>query len=214
VFREFVQLGSERRHASGVEKALGRGLGLGLAIVARLADLLGTRIELVSRVGRGSMFAFELPLGTASAMRAQPAVASLRIASLRGVFALVIDDDEAARAGTRGLLQSWGCLTLAATDGDDALAQLRAHDRPPELIVCDYRLGPGENGLEAIARIRATVAEHVPAIVVTADTAAEVAKAAQAAAIPLLHKPVSPVKLRALLAQVFARASGTHRAAA
>jgi signal transduction histidine kinase/CheY-like chemotaxis protein len=215
VFREFVQLGGpERRHSSGLERALGRGLGLGLAIVARLADLLGTRIELYSRLDRGSMFAFELPLGTASAARPRPPVAPLRVASLRGVFALVVDDDEAARAGTCGLLESWGCLTLAAADGVEAIAQLRAHDRPPDLIVCDYQLTDRENGLEAISRIRVAVGEDVPAIIITADTAAEVASAAQAAGIPLLHKPVSPVKLRALLAQVFARASGGHRAAA
>jgi len=214
VFREFVQLAPERRLVSGIEKALGRGLGLGLAIVARLADLLGTRIELVSRVGRGSMFAFELPVGTASARRARTAAAPLRVASLRGVFAVVVDDDEAARTGTCGLLRSWGCLTLAAASGDEAIAQLSTHDRPPDLIVCDYRLGPSENGLEAIARIRESGAQDVPAIVVTADTATEVANAARTAGIPLLHKPVSPVKLRALLAQVLARTGGGQRAAA
>ena len=201
VFREFVQLGGpERLHLSGTEKATG--LGLGLAIVARLAELLGTRIELFSRPGRGSMFAFELPLGTTSAARLRRPVAQLRIASLRGVFALVVDDDEAARTGTCGLLESWGCLTLAATDGDEAVEQLRAHDRPPELIVCDYRLGKDHNGLEAIARIRAHVGDFVPAVLVTADTAPTTLHAAQASAVPALHKPVSPVKLRALLAQL------------
>jgi signal transduction histidine kinase/CheY-like chemotaxis protein len=213
VFREFVQLGGpERRHSSGIEGPMG--LGLGLAIVARLSDLLGTRIELFSHIDRGSMFAFELPLGQASAARLRPPVAPLRVASLRGVFALVVDDDEAARTGTCGLLESWGCLTLAAADGDEAIALLRAHDRPPDLIVCDYQLTDLENGLEAISRIRAAVEEDTSAIVITADTATEVALAAQAAGIPLLHKPVSPVKLRALLAQVLARAGGAHRAAA
>ena len=68
VFREFVQLG-ERRQAGPVNER-NRGLGLGLAIVSRLADLLGTHVELVSNVGRGSMFAFDLPLGDADAVRA------------------------------------------------------------------------------------------------------------------------------------------------
>ena len=201
VFREFVQLGgSERRHSSGIERPMG--LGLGLAIVARLADLLGTRIELFSRLDRGSMFAFELPLGKASAARLRPPVAPVRVASLRGVFALVVDDDEAARTGTCGLLESWGCLTLAATDADEAVEQLRAHDRPPELIVCDYRLADDRNGLEAIARIRAHVGDLVPAVLITADTAPTTLHAAQASGVPVLHKPVSPVRLRALLAQL------------
>ncbi len=203
VFREFVQLGGPGlRHSIGLEVALGRGLGLGLAIVARLADLLGTHIELFSRLGRGSMFAFELPLGTAAAARPHRPVVPLRVASLRGVFALVIDDDEAARAGTSGLLESWGCLTLTASDGDAAIAQLRVHDRPPELIVCDYRLADDRNGLEVIARIRAHVADSVPAVLVTADTAPATLIAAQASGVPVLHKPVSPMKLRALLAQL------------
>jgi len=147
------------------------------------------------------MFAFELPLGTPRASRAPP---TLPIAAdLRGTFALVIDDDESARTGMCGLLQNWGCLTLAAADGDDALAQLAAHERPPELIVCDYRLGGGADGIDAIARARAAVGD-MPAILVTADTSSRTAAAARAAGVPLLHKPVSPMKLRALLAQLLA----------
>ena len=92
-----------------------RGLGLGLSIVARLADLLGTKVELRSTVGRGSMFAFELPLGLASAAAQQPLMPS-SVTALRGTFALVIDDDETARAGMCGLLETWGCVTLTGAE--------------------------------------------------------------------------------------------------
>ena len=208
VFHEFVQLGDPGdRRADG----LGRGLGLGLAIVAGLAPLLGTCVELRSRVGRGSMFAFELPLGVATRARAQPAVVPLHVAGLRGTFALVIDDDEAARGGTCGLLESWGCVTLAAADGDDAIRQLSAHDRPPELIVCDYRLSTDENGLEAMARVRAAVGGDVPTIIITGDASNAVLNAAQLARVPLLRKPVSPVKLRALLTHLLSAAGGVPR---
>jgi len=211
VFHEFVQLGGAgHRRADG----LGKGRGLGRAIVARLADLLGTRVELRSHVGRGSMFAFELPLGVGSEVRAQGAAAPLRVASLRGTFALVIDDDEAARAGMCGLLESWSCLTIAAADGNEAIAQLSAHDRPPELILCDYRLATAENGLDVIARIRAAVGNSVPAIVITADTSNAALSAAQAVGAPLLHKPVSAVKLRALLARLLPATGGGERATA
>ena len=91
---------------------------------------------------------------------------------------------------------------MIAEDGDAAIAQLRVHDRPPELIVCDYRLADDRNGLETIARIRAHVADSVPAVLVTADTAPATLIAAQASGVPVLHKPVSPLKLRALLAQL------------
>lgn len=198
VFREFVRLG----HAGAQPD---RGLGLGLAIVARLVEVLGTRVELQSTVGRGSVIGFDLPAGTASA-DSPPAVKPVQFADLRGTFVWVIDDEEPARAAMCGLLESWGCLTLAAANGYEALAQLDAHDRPPELIVCDYRLAAGEDGLALIARIRAAVGEPVPALIVTADTTAAATAAARAAQVPLLHKPTSPVKLRALLTQLLKRA--------
>ena len=112
------------------------------------------------------------------------------------------------------MLESWGCLTLAATGGGQAIERLRAHDRAPELIVCDYQLGGGENGLESIARLRAAIGDGVPAILITADTSAAVSSAAQVMHVPLLHKPISPVRLRALLAQLLARANRAERAAA
>ena len=208
VFREFVQLaGAEPRHGGA-----GEGLGLGLSIVARLADLLGTKVELRSTVGRGSMFAFELPLGIASATTLEPPAPS-SMSALRGTFALVIDDDEAARAGMCGLLETWGCVTLAATSSSDAIAQLSAHDRPPELIVCDYWL-INETGLDAIERMRAAIGGRVPAVLVTAETSRSVLLAAQTAGIPLLHKPVSPLKLRALLAQLLSQPDSEIRIAA
>ena len=208
VFREFVQLaGAEPRHGGS-----GEGLGLGLSIVARLADLLGTKVELRSTVGRGSMFAFELPLGIASPTALEPPAPS-SMGALRGTFALVIDDDEAARAGMCGLLETWGCVTLTGASSSDAIAQLPAHDRSPELIVCDYWL-TNETGLDAIERVRAAIGERVPALLVTAETSRSVLLAAQSAGIPLLHKPVSPLKLRALLAQLLSHPDSEIRIAA
>ncbi len=198
VFREFVRLEGAASRDSGT-------LGLGLAIVARLADLLGTRVELSSRVGRGSMFAFELPRGARGEGRASQVLRQVSVPDLRGVFVVVVDDIDDARIAMCGLLERWGCLTLAAADGDDAVEQLASHDRPPELIVSDYRLAKGEDGLAAIARIRASAQEPVPAIFVTAETGAELARLARACGVPVLHKPVSPVKLRALLAQLLAK---------
>lgn len=209
VFREFVQLaGAETRRADGSLK----GLGLGLSIVARLADLLGTQVDLRSTVGRGSTFAFELPLGLATASARETPTPSI-VPTLRGTFALVIDDDEPARAGMCGLLETWGCIAVAAATSGDAIAQLGGHDRPPELIVCDYWLAE-ETGLSAIERVRAAVGASIPAVLITAETSRSVLSAARASAVPLLHKPVSPLKLRALLAQLLARPNGASRIAA
>ncbi|MGZ8258946.1 MAG: ATP-binding response regulator [Caldimonas sp.] len=209
VFREFVQLGTaEGRRAVGSP----RGLGLGLSIVARLAAVLGTDVVLRSTVGRGSMFAFDLPIGHAGAPARDP-LAPPSVAALRGTLAVVIDDDEIARAGMCGLLATWGCETLAAESSADALARLPCHDRPAQLIVCDHWL-TGETGLQAIQRLRSNIGVVVPAVLVTAETSRSVSEAAQAAGLPLLHKPVSPLKLRALLAQLLRRPAGDARSVA
>jgi signal transduction histidine kinase/CheY-like chemotaxis protein len=203
IFHEFVQLESADRDR-------GKGLGLGLAIVARLAPLLGSRVELRSAPGRGSMFAISVPL--AEAQDGRKAVSSspsdyepTKVTPLRGVFALVVDDDEAARAALQGLLAGWGCLTLAARGGTDALALLAQHDRAPELVICDYHLGNGENGIEAIRRIQGASECSMPAIIVTADGSPEVLRIARYHQYPVLLKPVAPAKLRALLTQLLAK---------
>lgn len=206
VFREFVQLENPERDRS-------KGLGLGLAIVSRLAQLLGSRIELRSAVGRGSMFAIDVPLADA-ASQVEGALAQRALqprgANLRGTFVVIVDDDEPALAGMQGLLEDWGCLTLTAGSAAEALSKLTEHDRPPELIVCDYRLRAGDTGIEAIRRIRMAAECPVPAILVTGDTTPEVLRAANENGLPVLHKPVSPVKLRALLAQLLVSALASN----
>jgi len=203
IFREFVQLDSPDRDR-------GKGLGLGLAIVARLAPLLGSRVELRSVPGRGSMFAISVPV--AEAQDERKAVSSFppyceptQGAPLRGVFAVVVDDDEAARAALQGLLAGWGCLTLAARGGTDALAMLAQHDRAPELVICDYHLGSEENGIDVIRRIQAASECSMPAILVTADGSPEMLRIARYHQYPVLLKPVAPAKLRALLTQLLAK---------
>jgi signal transduction histidine kinase/CheY-like chemotaxis protein len=204
VFREFVQLENPERDRS-------KGLGLGLAIVSRLAQLLGSRIELRSTVGRGSMFEIDIALADAAReAEGAPARHELqpRAAGLRGTFVIIVDDDEAALTGTQGLLEDWGCLTLTAASAAEALAKLTGHDRPPELIVCDYRLRAGETGIEAIRRIQSAAEWPVPAVLITGETGPDVLRAAKASGHPVLHKPVSPIKLRALLAQLLLPSRG------
>jgi CheY-like chemotaxis protein len=208
IFREFVQLASPNRDRS-------KGLGLGLAIVARLAPLLGSAVELKSVPGRGSMFAIRVPLAAPSCAGKRSPVNGycdepLHGTPLRGVFALVVDDDENARAAMQGLIERWGGLVLAAESSADALALLSQHDRAPELIICDYHLRGGDNGIETIRRVRDASESRAPAILVTADTGAEVARAAQDHGHPVIYKPLAPAKLRALLTQLLAEASGAR----
>ncbi|HUP94938.1 MAG TPA: ATP-binding protein [Burkholderiales bacterium] len=208
IFREFVQLDSPNRDR-------GKGLGLGLAIVARLAPLLGSAVELKSVPGKGSMFAIRVPL--ADPAKAEHAISIHRYdnershgSALRGVFVMVVDDDESARAGMQGLLEGWGCLAIAADSAAEALVLLPQHDRALDLLICDYHLSAGENGIEAIRRVRAASNHAMPAILVTGDACRAVLEAAKEHGHPVIHKPVAPAKLRALLNQVLARAPDAH----
>jgi signal transduction histidine kinase/CheY-like chemotaxis protein len=188
VFREFHQLGNpERDHR--------KGLGLGLAIAQGLANALGHALTLSSRPGQGSVFRLTLPLTRAAVA---PDVVSLAgTVDLRGARMLVIDDDEAVRAGMAHLLRGWGCLCDTASSLGEARALAREH--APSVLISDYRLREQHTGAEAIAALRAELGSEIPALMVTGDTTPERLREAMASSIPLLHKPVAPDQLRSAL---------------
>jgi CheY-like chemotaxis protein len=152
------------------------------------------------------MFAIDLVLAEAATQGGDLPAGSARTAGLCGTFVIVVDDDEAALAAMRKLLEDWGCLALTAGGAAEALTKLAEHDRPPELLVCDYRLASGDTGIDAIDRIRDAVKSPVPAVLITGDTGGDVLSAARAVGVPVLHKPVSPVRLRAMLAHLLSNA--------
>src|SRR5262245_22571511 len=195
IFAEFHQLGGRQHERRS-------GLGLGLAIVDRLCRLLDHRIELTSALGNGSRFSVIVPLVAAQALTAEPK-ASVRAAlgSMRGKLVVVIDDDALVLDSMGGLLRSWGCDAMTATSADVALAGLAEHDRTPDLIICDYRLSDGQNGIEAIEKMREAFSLSIPAFLISGDTAPERLRDARASGYHLLHKPVRPRTLRAMLGQ-------------
>ncbi len=189
IFQEFYQIGNPERDRQ-------KGLGLGLAIATRLARLLGSRIELVSRPGKGSVFAIELPRGTATESTRKTEPAPL---SLHGMRVLIVDDDALVRDAMASLLTQWGCEVLSAGDGAEAEAVMKRQGATPDAIVCDYRLPEGETGIEVIRRLRNVAGADVPAALVTGDTAPERLREASDSGYALLHKPVQPAKLRLLI---------------
>jgi len=192
IFREFYQVGN-----SGRDRALG--LGLGLNIVERSAKLLGHTVTLRSHVGHGTRFSILVPLAQTPEQShvAMPAVRAA-LSNLDGLRVLVIEDDEFSRNAVQELLQSWGCLVCATATVAQAHAFL--HDEPNiDLIVSDYRLGDGDNGLSAIASLRAAAGCDIPACLMSGDTDGGLMQAAKDAGLTLLHKPVRPAKLRSLL---------------
>jgi two-component system, sensor histidine kinase len=188
VFQEFYQIaGSERSSESG--------LGLGLAIVRRLADLLGHRLELHSVPGRGSMFRLRVPLALPQAPSSAPREAA---DGAPRALIWVIDDEAAARAGMDALLTSWEHEVVTAASGAEMLAKHVADTRTPHLILCDYRLA-SEDGISVVRTLRARLSAPVPAALITGDTGPDRLREAAASGLPLLHKPVSKARLRALI---------------
>ena len=195
IFREFYQLANPERDRS-------QGLGLGLAIVERLALLLQHRIVLDSELGQGSCFAIVLPAGDATALvESAAAPAYLGQRDVNGMRVMVIDDEAAVRAGMLAVLEAWGCETVLAGSEDEALGNLRGH-APPHVIVADYRLRDGKTGAQAIERLRREFGGNIPALIITGDTDPARLREAQASGHALMHKPVQPGKLRAYLRSV------------
>jgi signal transduction histidine kinase len=192
VFQEFVQLHNPQRDRS-------LGLGLGLSIVKRTAELLGHRIEVLSRPGRGSMFRLVVPR-TVAPLQSAPA-AMPQQADVAGLRILVVDDEAPIRFALQGLLEAWGCECLVACDGIDALMLL--NEVRPDALLCDYRF-EYETGVELVARLRERLGEDVPALIVTGDVTAGQLIDIAASDLPVMHKPVSPAALRGWLGRVAA----------
>lgn len=196
VFQEFFQLGNPERDRA-------KGLGLGLAIVDRLARLLGHEVTVASRPGRGSRFTVSLPRvdGPVTAEGSRAAVEPGQD-PLEGAVVLVVDDERAVREAVAEVLLGWGCRPVVAGSADEALATLSTTGTTPRAILADYRLREGQTGVEVIERVRAACGASIPAALVTGDTAPDRLRDAEASGYWLLHKPVQPARLRALLAHL------------
>jgi CheY-like chemotaxis protein len=90
---------------------------------------------------------------------------------------------------------------VAGTD-DEALAGVANRDRPPDLIVSDYHLPGGKTGIEVIEGLRGVLSAEIPAFLVSGDTSPELLRQARASGYHLLHKPVDPMTLRAMVSYV------------
>jgi signal transduction histidine kinase/CheY-like chemotaxis protein len=205
VFREFFQVGNAERDRN-------KGLGLGLNIVERTAHLLGHPLRLCSRLGQGSRFSIEVPLASPppeKPMVLPPSARSRSADDLTGLRVLVIEDNELVSRALQFLLESWGCQVQAA-EGLDEAKSLLAGGVIPDLVISDYRLREGANGIDAIRHVRALAGRPLPACLMSGDTDGELIRlAGQGAGLPLLHKPVRAEDLRGMVQQL-ARAARTR----
>jgi two-component system, sensor histidine kinase len=206
IFEEFYQLNNPSRDRT-------RGLGLGLATVRRIVQLLDHPLRLRSTAGRGSRFAIEVPIADPSRIHSVSATVEQKVPNLiGGKLIVVIDDEESVRLGMQSLLESWGCSSVTAMEAAEALRGLGA--RTPDFIIADLRLRGDDNGIEAIRQLRASLGDSVPAVVISGDTATEQLRKVSAAGLTMMHKPLKAVRLRALLNHEFARRGEPSAAAA
>jgi two-component system, sensor histidine kinase len=192
IFKEFHQLANAERDRT-------KGLGLGLAIVERISRLLDHPLQVQSEPGKGSCFSIVVPLGDPGRVVVEKNSLVTAFDDIAGLCAVVVDDESDIREGMRALLDQWGCVVVSAASDDEAVRLLRVNEQTPDAILVDYRLRDERTGIEAIVRLRNEFGLHIPALIVTGDTAPERLREAKQGGYELIHKPVYPASLRAFL---------------
>jgi len=185
----------------------GGGLGLGLAIVRRMAEALGHPISLISVVGRGTIFRVDVPLSTAilpaetdGAAEPEPP----RGYGLFGTKVLLVENDAGVSEAMTMLLERWQCTVRTAISAEEAIRALGDTAWIPDIVIADQHLEDGDLGTATVARVRDFLGRVVPALITTGDASPELALSARSAGIELMRKPVKPAQLRALLAHLLA----------
>ncbi len=199
IFQEFKRGDVQRRDQD-------RGLGLGLAIVEKIAGILGHRITVKSWPGKGSMFAVDVPLSaTAPKSLPQPSMSEPMLERLQGARVWVLDNDAAICAGMRTLLEGWGCRVVTALSEQDLARQVDNYHAEADLLIADYHLDDEQNGVDAVARINARRASPIPAMMITANYSNELKLQIRELGHTLMHKPVRPMKLKTAMSHLLGK---------
>jgi len=190
IFEEFYQLGNPERDRQ-------KGLGLGLAIVSRLSRLLSCPIELISEPGFGTTMAVTVPAGRTGVQ----AVAAVRTEpdGFHGLRVLIIDDEPEVRFAMQTIMNKWDCDTVAAESLVDAMTLMNEKKWEPELAISDYRLKDNTDGIQVLNWLREQYGTGLPCLVITGDIEADRLKTVRESGYVLLHKPIPPGKLRAVI---------------
>ena len=209
IFDEYHQVDNPAR-----ERALG--LGLGLSIVRRLGVLLGHPITVQSRPGVGSVFAVEVPLAApanapmASLAPPLPPPARAGARPHQGATILAVEDDGEISDLLCQLLRDLGYRVAAASRADAAMALVVQKGLRPALIIADYNLPGGVNGLQMVANLRDAVRAQVPAVILTGDISTAMLNDIAHDGYSLLHKPVKFAELSELIARLLTDAQNGH----
>ncbi len=196
IFDEFYQVDNPQRDRES-------GLGLGLSIVKRTLALLGVSIACRSRLGRGTVFSFSLPLDRSSSVIPQTAEAlpwrenSGDHQQVTGKKIVVVEDDELVAQATSSCLQDMGAEVICFRKAEDAL--LYAATGTADYYIVDYMLGGALSGIEFLNMLQKRSATTVRAVLVTGDTSSSFIRESAGLAWPVLFKPVDVSELIAML---------------
>ena len=176
------------------------GLGLGLAIVDRLIELLGHRVTVDSIPGKGSRFTVHVPVADADAVPDTPEQAHIADDASGGLV-VGIEDDPTVREALSLLLKSWGFDAVMAATQNEAMLRLSAENRSPDLVIADFQLSRGNKGSNAIEAIRRRWGRSIPGLLLTGDTNPKNLEEATASGFKVVHKPIHPEKLKAVVTE-------------
>jgi|GEM_PF-4747208 len=196
IFHEFVQVGNAERNRE-------QGMGLGLAISRRIARLLGSELKLVSELGKGSAFFFQLSSvdKRSDATTTQATAQLAKPTPLEGKLIVTIDDDAMIRESMGMLMKKWGCEVLSCWDLASANDALQQANRLPDAIISDFSLQGERNGIEVLDMLMKQAGKKIPALLLTGDSSLEMMERSATSGYPIVHKPISPEKLHRFLSQ-------------
>jgi two-component system, chemotaxis family, CheB/CheR fusion protein len=209
IFEEYHQLDNAARERS-------RGLGLGLSIVQRLGNMLGHRVRVRSRPGKGSIFTIEVKLasGETSAER-QPRrreTDGVIVEGGRGTGTiLVVEDDPEVRELLELLLKDEGHRVAVASDGTAALALMAGGTIRPDLVIADYNLPNGMDGLEVSTKVREKFHHEIPVIILTGDITTSTMRRVAVQDCMQLNKPVKPKELALAIERLLPKSKSNAR---
>lgn len=194
IFQEFKRL--KHTHC-GQDK----GLGLGLAIVDKISRVLGHPIHVESIEGAGSVFSVEVPYGNKlpSADELHGPNLPQRLERLQDARIWIIDNDRAICQGMETLLTGWGCQVTTALSVDDLTAKIDPASTPVDLLIADYHLDNGENGIDAAEEVCSMLSYKIPVLMITANYCKELKEEIRELGYMLMNKPVKPLKLKTTL---------------
>lgn len=202
IFAEFERLDDAR-----IGDAATPGLGLGLAIVQRIAKELDLAIDLKSKENHGSTFSIGNIDVVESDVKEQPLFIVDNKPISKDINVFVLDDDPETLRATELLLHRWGYKVDVSQDWRDLM------EATPDVIICDFEVSSMKNGLQVLREFRDAVDPEIPAIIISGHTSKLLRTQAAVEGIPLIHKPILPVQLRSALLNALAGHDSPREAA-